>query len=200
MGRATDAINCADAATILLNETEDQLKIISMDRNHPWRLQLMELWLNLAQKMAAGDEQTIAMFTHFQQRLADNIDLKDLIHHVLTSFKNTVQTQLVTPNSPLRNSLDHLFDSLIQEFQTNTDARDSFDTWARQSVQDLVSKHHHLIGDIVSTSLSEAKLSNDTLVDQIEGKVGPDLQYIRLNGAVVGGIVGMAIAFIKLAI
>ncbi|MCL2649163.1 MAG: DUF445 domain-containing protein [Phycisphaerales bacterium] len=140
------------------------------------------------------------MFEHFQQRLADNIDLKDLIHHTLISFKTTVQTQLATPNSPLRNSLDHLFDSLIHEFQTNANARDSFDTWARQSVQYLVSKHHHLIGDIVATSLSETKLSNDTLVEQIEGKIGPDLQYIRLNGAVVGGIVGVVIALIKLTL
>jgi uncharacterized membrane-anchored protein YjiN (DUF445 family) len=35
------------------------------------------------------------------------------------------------------------------------------------------------------------------LVEQIEEKVGSDLQYIRLNGAVVGGIVGI-IAVLKL--
>ena len=44
------------------------------------------------------------------------------------------------------------------------------------------------------------KLDNKELVEQIEGKVGNDLQYIRLNGAVVGGLVGIIIASIKLAV
>jgi len=200
LGRATDAINSADASKIILKETEAQLEAISQDRNHPWRLKLTELWLDIARKLAIGDKQATAMFEHFQQRLADNIDLKDLIHRVLTSFKNTVQTQLAIPNSPLRNALDRLFDSLNHEFKNNVKARDSFDIWVRRNVQDLVLKHHNLIGDIVASSLSETKLSNATLVEQIESKVGPDLQYIRLNGAVVGGIVGVAIAFIKLAL
>jgi uncharacterized membrane-anchored protein YjiN (DUF445 family) len=41
------------------------------------------------------------------------------------------------------------------------------------------------------------KLNNKELVEQIE-EVGSDLQYIRLNGAVVGGIVGIIIAVLKL--
>jgi uncharacterized membrane-anchored protein YjiN (DUF445 family) len=32
---------------------------------------------------------------------------------------------------------------------------------------------------------------------QIKEKVGDDLQYIRLNGAVVGGIVGLVIAVMR---
>jgi len=43
------------------------------------------------------------------------------------------------------------------------------------------------------------KLSDQDLVNQIEEKVGADLQYIRLNGAIVGSLVGMALALVKLA-
>jgi uncharacterized membrane-anchored protein YjiN (DUF445 family) len=46
-------------------------------------------------------------------------------------------------------------------------------------------------------SSSMMKLNNKELVEQIEEKVGSDLQYIRLNGAVVG-IVGIIIAVLKL--
>jgi uncharacterized membrane-anchored protein YjiN (DUF445 family) len=44
---------------------------------------------------------------------------------------------------------------------------------------------------------SMMKLNNKKLVEQIEEKVGSDLQYIRLNGAVVGGIVGIIIAVLN---
>jgi uncharacterized membrane-anchored protein YjiN (DUF445 family) len=57
-------------------------------------------------------------------------------------------------------------------------------------------KFHSEIGNMVRSSMM--KLNNKELVDQIEGKVGSDLQYIRLNGAVVGGIVGIVIALLKL--
>jgi uncharacterized membrane-anchored protein YjiN (DUF445 family) len=47
-------------------------------------------------------------------------------------------------------------------------------------------------------SQHDDELNNKELVEQIEEKVGSDLQYIRLNGAVVGGIVGIIIAVLKL--
>jgi uncharacterized membrane-anchored protein YjiN (DUF445 family) len=57
-------------------------------------------------------------------------------------------------------------------------------------------KFHSEIGNMVRSSMM--KLNNKELVEQIEEKVGSDLQYIRLNGAVVGGIVGIIIAVLKL--
>jgi uncharacterized membrane-anchored protein YjiN (DUF445 family) len=44
-------------------------------------------------------------------------------------------------------------------------------------------KFHSEIGNMVRSSMM--KLNNKELVEQIEEKVGSDLQYIRLNGAVV---------------
>ncbi|GAF04400.1 putative membrane protein [Saccharicrinis fermentans DSM 9555 = JCM 21142] len=46
--------------------------------------------------------------------------------------------------------------------------------------------------------LSLTKLDDVELVSQIEDKVGNDLQFIRLNGAVVGGLVGVFIATLRL--
>jgi len=55
-----------------------------------------------------------------------------------------------------------------------------------------------VIGEMVAGSL--AKLSDGDLVAQIEQKVGGDLQFIRLNGAVVGSLVGMLLTLVKLAL
>jgi uncharacterized membrane-anchored protein YjiN (DUF445 family) len=53
-----------------------------------------------------------------------------------------------------------------------------------------------MIGQMVRGSLE--KLSDLDLVGQIEEKVGQDLQYIRLNGAIVGGLAGAVLAIMKL--
>jgi len=31
------------------------------------------------------------------------------------------------------------------------------------------------------------------MAEKLEGTVGPDLQFIRLNGTIIGGLIGMAI-------
>jgi uncharacterized membrane-anchored protein YjiN (DUF445 family) len=65
----------------------------------------------------------------------------------------------------------------------------------QETISELLVKFHSEIGNMVRSSMM--KLNNKELVEQIEEKVGSDLQYIRLNGAVVGGI-GIVIAVLKL--
>jgi uncharacterized membrane-anchored protein YjiN (DUF445 family) len=59
---------------------------------------------------------------------------------------------------------------------------------------DLLRRHHHQIGLTVRENLEA--LDPGRLVDMIESRVGNDLQFIRLNGAIVGGLVGVALATI----
>ena len=51
--------------------------------------------------------------------------------------------------------------------------------------------HHNAIGRMVHEGLDP--LTDDKLVDLIEDKAGNDLQMIRINGSVVGGLAGMLI-------
>jgi uncharacterized membrane-anchored protein YjiN (DUF445 family) len=37
----------------------------------------------------------------------------------------------------------------------------------------------------------------DTIVDKLESQVGKDLQFIRINGTVVGGLIGLLLHWIK---
>ena len=50
-------------------------------------------------------------------------------------------------------------------------------------------------GDGIVTLVSETVRSWDagTVSDRLEGAVGRDLQYIRINGTLVGGLVGLVL-------
>lgn len=56
--------------------------------------------------------------------------------------------------------------------------------------------NHAVIGKLVRRYLES--LDHKKLTSQIESKIGNDLQYIRINGAIVGSIVGVLIALIGL--
>ena len=84
----------------------------------------------------------------------------------------------------------------IEHFRADGAAQAKVDRWVTNAALELLEKRHEMIGQMVRGSLD--RLSDLDLVGQIEEKVGPDLQYIRLNGAIVGGLVGAALAAIKL--
>jgi uncharacterized membrane-anchored protein YjiN (DUF445 family) len=61
----------------------------------------------------------------------------------------------------------------------------------------FIEKNHAVIGEMVKSSLDPDRLSDRQMVFEIEEKVGDDLQFIRLNGAVVGWFIGLALGTVK---
>ena len=56
-------------------------------------------------------------------------------------------------------------------------------------------KNHSKIGKFVQENLD--KLDDKTLIEMIENNVGKDLQWIRVNGAVCGFMIGLVLEGIK---
>ncbi len=100
------------------------------------------------------------------------------------------------PGSALDDLMRRAVSERLEHFRTDGAAQARVDRWVTIAALDLLEKRHEMIGQMVHGSLD--KLSDLDLVGQIEEKVGPDLQYIRLNGAIVGGLAGAALAAIKL--
>ena len=61
-------------------------------------------------------------------------------------------------------------------------------------VRGEVEKHHGMIADFIRDYLNQK--SDDELIAFVEGKVQTDLQMIRVNGAIVGAFVGMALSLV----
>jgi uncharacterized membrane-anchored protein YjiN (DUF445 family) len=104
--------------------------------------------------------------------------------------------QLKNNETPFMTLLVSNLQRLLMELESDEISQQKIDIWMRETITELINKYHHEIGNMVRSSLS--KLDDIGLVNQIEEKVGNDLQYIRLNGAVVGGLAGILISLVKL--
>ena len=93
---------------------------------------------------------------------------------------------------------ENQIEALKDEFNENEIMQHKVDLYLKDSLYKLVDNFHHNIGKLVRENLS--KYSNEMLVDLIEDKAGNDLQLIRINGSVVGGLVGIAFFLITYAI
>ena len=90
-----------------------------------------------------------------------------------------------------RADLEKNWDDYLGILERNSALRLKVDERVKQIIEKQIGFHHKAIGRMVHEGLDP--LTDDKLVELIEDKVGNDLQMIRINGSVVGGLVGMLI-------
>jgi uncharacterized membrane-anchored protein YjiN (DUF445 family) len=72
-----------------------------------------------------------------------------------------------------------------------TEAIEIFNDWARSAVERAIAPRRHDIGRSIASVVAGWDVRS--VVDRLELQVGADLQYIRINGTLVGGAVGLII-------
>lgn len=93
-----------------------------------------------------------------------------------------------------KHTFEKIFDSIIHNYLIGQLMlhKSIFNDFIKQKLNYIMRQNHHLIGKTIKRYLSDLK--QEQLISQIESKVGNDLQYIRINGSLVGSVVGFAIA------
>ena len=86
-------------------------------------------------------------------------------------------------------NLDKAIDGWVDDFKADARQQAAFDAWVKHKLEAAVDKYHGQVSIMVQERLAE--LTDELLVEFIEGKVGDDLQMIRINGSLVGGVAGV---------
>jgi uncharacterized membrane-anchored protein YjiN (DUF445 family) len=96
--------------------------------------------------------------------------------------------------------LERVEDALARRLREDEELRSRFNAQAASLIGGLIERGR--VVERVTDYLAGLLMATDdrVFVDRIEEAVWNDLQYIRLNGAVVGGLVGLVIALAKAAL
>ncbi|MBM7866060.1 DUF445 family protein [Heliobacterium gestii] len=78
---------------------------------------------------------------------------------------------------------------LLSELRQDRERRAALDGMVKVHLFRWIDEQHEEIGKLVQENLQS--ISDEQLVELIESKAGNDLQMIRINGAVVGGLAGV---------
>jgi uncharacterized membrane-anchored protein YjiN (DUF445 family) len=79
--------------------------------------------------------------------------------------------------------------SLASRLENDPSARERLDSLIKEMAEGLIRRYHPIIGRLVRDNLQS--MDEREWIDKLEWYVGGDLQWIRINGAIVGGIVGL---------
>ena len=198
IGKITGGVDLEAFTDRLLDRARMYIAEVKANSSHPVRQKFDHSMLAFADRLAAGDPESQELINDLKSRLVENADAQGIIRGILSRFKSTVIDELKNNDTPFMLLLKDNLRRLLNELEADRAAQQRSDDWMRETLAQLVDKYHHEIGNMVRSSLSN--LDDAGLVNQIEEKVGDDLQYIRLNGAVIGGLAGVVLAVIKLLI
>lgn len=195
LAKKTGGIDINKITAELLFKTNELLLEAKENPQHPIRIKFDNWIIEFAQKLNEGDKDAVGIIDTVKNKLIAYLEAENTLVHLMINWKTSISKQLENDETSLMQFLITNLNRIVADLQQDKEAQNKINSWITESVSELLTKFHSEIGNMVRTSL--IKLDNAELVEQIEGKVGSDLQYIRLNGAVVGGLVGILIATVK---
>lgn len=186
----SDGLNLEEAAEALQVELLLTLRKLK-DPKHPLRISLRD---TLVDKMAELERD--AQFKAQLEQWKEDVLAEALFERVLESVIQAVfavPTSLARSTSPEPNGLHRALHPYIDQYwvsvQENSTLQNMINAFITDTVCRVIKNEHHLIGNMVRETL--AAYTDQDLNQFIEDKAGNDLQWIRINGSMIGGVVGL---------
>jgi uncharacterized membrane-anchored protein YjiN (DUF445 family) len=179
----------------MLDRIETLLLEMSLDPDHAMRGNFNRWILRWA-----GDLQSDPGYRDWgeqiKQSMLDNGDLQDYLYRLWTDLVNGIEADLENPGSRFRAQLGDLLSGLSDELEQDREMQAWVNRWLVDSAVSIVDENRHSIASLISDTVRSWDAMDTS--QRIEQAIGRDLQFIRINGTLVGGLVGLAIHAFKI--
>ncbi|GAA1664476.1 DUF445 domain-containing protein [Kribbella sp. NPDC056951] len=148
----------------------------------------------LLQKLAVdlqNDPETMERFEAFKARMLTHPDMGSSLTAVWDSLRTALIDSIQDPASTLRVRGVKVIQDLGQRLQDDDVLREKVDARATEAVSYVIRTYGNEIVSVISDTI--ARWDGREASARIELHVGRDLQFIRINGTVVGALVGLVI-------
>jgi uncharacterized membrane-anchored protein YjiN (DUF445 family) len=166
----------------------------ALGRDHPDRVAITGWLTHLATDLQNPASPAARRFEAAKLDLLDSPATAGLF----ASLWDTIKAFLADPGDRPGDTTSRFAAELGQVIAANPGLADALDTLARRAVVSVVATYGGSIVRLVSDTIRSWDAR--TVTDRLEAAVGRDLQYIRINGTVIGGLVGLAIHVIERAV
>jgi uncharacterized membrane-anchored protein YjiN (DUF445 family) len=163
---------------------------MAVDPDHPIRAKAEEGLANLARNLQHDDE-TRAKVEAWKSDMVENEAVSAWLDGVWEKARAGLLKGARDPDAALAGKFGEALRQLGETLQAEPKLKAAINQFARRATVGIVASY----GDDIVKLVSETVRSWDatTVSDRLEGAVGRDLQYIRINGTLVGGLVGLVL-------
>jgi uncharacterized membrane-anchored protein YjiN (DUF445 family) len=160
------------------------------DRDHPLRVRAEEALAGLAMRLQTDPELQARVAAYRDAALA-NPAVGEWLDGLWQNARAAMLRAARDPQAVAAGKFGEAMRQMGTSLQEDPRVRFAVNRFARRATAALVASY----GDGIVTLVSETVRGWDahTVTGRLENAVGRDLQYIRINGTLVGGLVGVAI-------
>lgn len=184
----SDGLNLDEAADALQVELLLTLRKFR-DPLDPLRSSLKDILLNRVEELEL-DTQFSAQIEQWKEDVLNDALLNRFLESVLGEALQ-VALSPSTPTDP--NALHRAIHPCVEKYwlslQHNSELQERINSFLVDTFCRVIQNEHDLIGSMVRETL--AAYTDQDLNQFIEEKAGNDLQWIRINGSMIGGVVGL---------
>ncbi len=166
------------------------LSEVAENPDHPMRETFDERLAVLADQLARSPSMR-ARADQLKEELIEHPAVRDWSSTMWADIKRELLAHADDPDSDLRRRLTEAVTDLGARLRDDPDLQARVDGWIASTAVEAVERSRGEVGEVISSTVARWDATEAT--NRIELQVGRDLQFIRINGTVVGGLAGLVI-------
>jgi uncharacterized membrane-anchored protein YjiN (DUF445 family) len=174
-----------------------KLAAMVSDPTDPTRVQMEEWIVKLPDRLETSPE-ILERGEQIKRDVLASTALRDLSVSLWKNARQALAAQAADPTSELRRWLTETVIAAGGRLGTDTELRGSLQRLAESGARALAEQFHDELAGLVTDTIQ--RWDAEQTSSQLELLLGRDLQFIRINGTVVGASVGLALHAIVMAV
>jgi uncharacterized membrane-anchored protein YjiN (DUF445 family) len=181
----------------LYNRLRQRLVTMAADPDDEARGQFEE-WIGALPSRLETSPELRERGERLKRDVLGSAELRDWSSSLWRRAKDALRTQAADPESELRRQLTAALVAAGQRLGSDRRLQEGLERVVESGARALADQFHDELADLVTGTIERWDAAETS--SQLELLLGPDLQYIRINGTVVGAGVGLALHAIAMAL
>ncbi|HEX3927724.1 MAG TPA: DUF445 domain-containing protein [Gemmatimonadales bacterium] len=174
----------------MIGGVQRMLDEITHDPAHPLRRRFEVVVQEFIQRLKTSPEM-IARTERLKQDLLGHPVVEDLVSSVWDRARRAAERYREDPEHASLEPLEEALMALAASLRDNPELRGEIDHFLADVLAAMLAQHRQEIADLIAATVRD--WDPQVAASRIELAVGRDLQFIRLNGTLVGGLAGLVI-------
>ena len=158
--------------------------------NHPLRSEITNKIFDFSKELK-DEPKWETEFDSIKSDFLQSDKIKQYSSDIWQSLKSSLIKELSDEDSKLKSYVKKNIDEFVSNLQNDEQFQSRIDNWVRLTAYKYILKNTQNFGELISTTVGNWE--GKELSRKLELEVGKDLQFIRINGTIVGGLVGLLI-------
>ena len=184
-------------AKFIINKLKEQIDAIENDASHGARKAIQRQLKKFIEDLGASPEYQESA-VHIIEKIIANPAFSEYIVSLWKELKGAVESKVQKPDAAMKESIETAISGIGASIRNDAQLYRKINESAGKIVLSALPQFAPVIKKMIEKTVSG--WSESQIVSTLEPAVGRDLQFIRINGTIVGGLAGLVIYALSLVL